>query len=177
MLVLPLGRGNNARARPSTRVARVLRITLKKFEVPIWERKMDKRGSFASALGVALALAVWTQAARADDRKDHDGDRGHQKLLKCDDSLKNDFHPDSLTSVLLVKAFKQGRAHAWNAGADDADRRRRRLHGQAAGRAGQPGAGRRALDLAWYRHRSVAAGTRQLEQPHSRHGRRRLGGR
>lgn len=71
---------------------------------------MDKRGSFASALGVALALAVWTQAARADDRKDHDGDRGHQKLLKCDDSLKNDFHPDSLTSVLLVKAFKQGDA-------------------------------------------------------------------
>src|SRR6476660_8650557 len=110
MLVLPLGRGNNARARPSTRVARGLRITLKKFEVPIWERKMDKRGSFASALGVALALAVWTQAARADDRKDHDGDRGHQKLLKCDDSLKNDFHPDSLTSVLLVKAFKQGDA-------------------------------------------------------------------
>src|SRR3954470_19823614 len=72
--------------------------------------KMEKRVLFASALGLALSLAVSTQAARADDRQHDDGDRGHQRLLKCDDTLKNDFRPDSLTSVLLVKSFKQGDA-------------------------------------------------------------------
>ena len=57
----------------------------------------------ACAIGVALSLAM-SQAARAD--RDHD-DRSPQKLLTCDDSLKSDFHPDSLTTVLLVKAFKK----------------------------------------------------------------------
>jgi len=57
----------------------------------------------ACAMGVALSLAI-SQAARAD--RDRDDDKP-QKLLTCDDSLKNDFHPDSLTTVLLVKAFKK----------------------------------------------------------------------
>src|SRR5205809_1748228 len=35
-------------------------------------------------------------------------DHHKQKLLTCDDTLKNDFQPDSLTSVLLVRAFKKG---------------------------------------------------------------------
>jgi len=42
----------------------------------------------------------------ADGRKHDDDDK--QKLLTCDDTLKNDFQPDSLTTVLLVKAFNKG---------------------------------------------------------------------
>ncbi len=37
-------------------------------------------------------------------------DHHKQKLLTCDDTLKNDFQPDSLTTVLLVKAFNKGDA-------------------------------------------------------------------
>ena len=44
----------------------------------------------------------------ADGRKHDDDDHHKQKLLTCDDTLKNDFQPDSLTSVLLVRAFKKG---------------------------------------------------------------------
>jgi tannase/feruloyl esterase len=44
----------------------------------------------------------------ADGRKHDDDDK--QKLLKCDDTLKDDFRPDSLTTVLLVKAFNKGEA-------------------------------------------------------------------
>src|SRR5262249_61437410 len=58
----------------------------------------------ACAVALALAFAV-PSIGRAHDRDD--GDRHHQKLLECDDTLKNDFHPDSLTAVLLVKAFKK----------------------------------------------------------------------
>ena len=64
---------------------------------------MTNQRLVACAIGVALSLA-FSQAARAD--RDHD-DRKPQKLLTCDDSLKSDFHPDSLTTVLLVKAFKK----------------------------------------------------------------------
>src|SRR2546425_9408510 len=46
----------------------------------------------------------------ADGRKHDDDDHHKQKLLTCDDTLKNDFQPDSLTSVLLVRAFKKGDA-------------------------------------------------------------------
>src|SRR5438270_10574097 len=70
---------------------------------------MANQRLFACAMGVALSLAMSSQSARADDRK-HDDDRPPQKLLTCDESLKNDFHPDSLTTVLLVKAFKKGDA-------------------------------------------------------------------
>jgi tannase/feruloyl esterase len=64
---------------------------------------MANQRLFACAMGVALSLTI-SQAARADRDQD---DRKPQKLLTCDDSLKNDFHPDSLTTVLLVKAFKK----------------------------------------------------------------------
>jgi hypothetical protein len=39
--------------------------------------------------------------------RDDDGDQHHgrQKLLTCDDTMKEEFRPDSLTTVLLVKAF------------------------------------------------------------------------
>src|SRR5205807_3096097 len=37
-------------------------------------------------------------------------DHHKQKLLTCDDMLKNDFQPDSLTTVLLVRAFNKGDA-------------------------------------------------------------------
>jgi len=62
----------------------------------------------ASTLGLVVALALSTQALRAHDRDDDD--RGHRRLLKCDDTLKDDFRPDSLTTVLLVKEFKKGDA-------------------------------------------------------------------
>src|SRR5258705_9527810 len=71
---------------------------------------MANQRFFACALGLALSLAMSFQAARADDRKHDDSDRHQQKLLKCDDTLKDDFSPDSLTTVLLVKAFKKGDA-------------------------------------------------------------------
>src|SRR2546425_10090296 len=48
----------------------------------------------------------------ADGRKHDDDDHHKQKLLTCDDTLKNDFRPDSLTTVLLVKAFNKGDALA-----------------------------------------------------------------
>jgi hypothetical protein len=70
--------------------------------------KMTNRRLAACVMGVALSLAM-SQAARADRDRD-DRDRQPQKLLTCDDTLKNDFHPDSLTTVLLVKAFKKGDA-------------------------------------------------------------------
>lgn len=44
----------------------------------------------------------------ADGRKHEDDDHHKQKLLTCDDTLKDDFRADSLTTVLLVKAFKMG---------------------------------------------------------------------
>src|SRR2546430_12097644 len=40
----------------------------------------------------------------------HGSADGRKKLLTCDDTLKNDFQPDSLTTVLLVKAFNKGEA-------------------------------------------------------------------
>ena len=60
------------------------------------------RSVLACSAGLAFALLVSSQAALA---KGHD-----DKLLECDDTMKAEFHPDSLTSVLLVKAFKKGDA-------------------------------------------------------------------
>jgi feruloyl esterase len=71
---------------------------------------MANQRFFACALGLALSLAMSSQAARADDRKHDDSDRHQHKLLQCDDTLKDDFNPDSLTTVLLVKAFNKGDA-------------------------------------------------------------------
>jgi hypothetical protein len=56
--------------------------------------------------GVAFSLAVASQAAWSKDDKDRR--HGQRDLLQCDESLKDEFRPDSLTSVLLVKAFKAG---------------------------------------------------------------------
>jgi Tannase and feruloyl esterase len=66
--------------------------------------KQRSRGALACTVAVTLAFAFSSQG-RAHERDD--GDRLGQKLLQCDDTLKNDFHPDSLTTVLLVKAFKK----------------------------------------------------------------------
>ena len=60
---------------------------------------MTKTASFASVVGLALSLALSPQGAGA-----------KQKLLKCDETMKSEFHPDSLTTVLLVKAFNSGDA-------------------------------------------------------------------
>ena len=69
---------------------------------------MANQRLFACAMGVALSLAMSSQVAGADGRDHDDRDRQPQKLLTCDDSLKNGFHPDSLTTVLFVQAFKKG---------------------------------------------------------------------
>jgi len=71
--------------------------------------KQRSPGALACTVALTFTLAVSSQA-RADERDHDDRDRQPQKLLKCDDTLKNDFHPDSLTTVLLVKEFKKGDA-------------------------------------------------------------------
>ncbi len=68
--------------------------------------KQRSPGAFACAVVLTLALAVSSQG-RAHARDRDDGDRQQQKLLECNDTLKDDFQPDSLTTVLLVKAFKK----------------------------------------------------------------------
>src|SRR5882724_9028913 len=75
-----------------------------------FQRAADKTALLAFALGLALSLAA--PGAGAKDREDEDKhDRGHHhELLKCDDTMKDEFRPDSLTEVLLVKAFKKGDA-------------------------------------------------------------------
>src|SRR2546425_2968675 len=60
-----------------------------------------------AAIAAATILGVPFHAS-ADGRNNDDDDHHKQKLLTCDDTLKNDFQPDSLTTVLLVKAFKKG---------------------------------------------------------------------
>jgi feruloyl esterase len=60
-----------------------------------------------SAIAAVTILGVPFHSS-ADGRNDDEDHK--QKLLKCDDTLKNDFRPDSLTTVLLVKAFKKGEA-------------------------------------------------------------------
>ena len=68
---------------------------------------MINRCSFGFVVGLALSLASIPSIAKDDGDK---GQHKQQKLLKCDDTLKDDFNPDSLTTVLLVKAFKKGDA-------------------------------------------------------------------
>jgi hypothetical protein len=60
---------------------------------------------FACAVVLALSLAVPSQGAVAKDADEH-----KHRLLACDDTLKDEFQPDSLTTVLLVKSFKKGDA-------------------------------------------------------------------
>ena len=77
------------------------------------------RSSLSSRRGVRAAQVLAFIAAgaifgaplcaSANDRDD-DGKSHHHnpKLLQCDDTMKSEFRPDSLTTVLLVKAFKAG---------------------------------------------------------------------
>jgi feruloyl esterase len=67
-------------------------------------------------LAAAMALgAAWPANGHDDadgDRGDH-GDHGHRhRLLACDDTMKDEFRPDSSTTVLLVKAYRKGDALA-----------------------------------------------------------------
>jgi tannase/feruloyl esterase len=68
--------------------------------------KQRSTGAFACAVVLTLAFAVSAQG-RAQARDRDDADRQQQKLLECNDTLKDNFQPDSLTTVLLVKAFKK----------------------------------------------------------------------
>ena len=62
------------------------------------KKRSLQKACLACAAGLALALTVCSPAAFSKDER---------KLLSCDDSMKSEFRPDSLTTVLLVKAFKQ----------------------------------------------------------------------
>jgi feruloyl esterase len=81
-----------------------------------FSRTMNPRRRLV-ATTVFLSASVMIGAAlpaRADDDDHGNGNgngngNGHNnKLLTCDDSMKAEFKPDSLTTVLLVKAYKKG---------------------------------------------------------------------
>jgi len=67
-------------------------------------------GKLKHVLGLIAAAAILGAPLGASAGGDRDDGRNHHnpKLLECDDSLMNEFHPDSLTTVLLVKQFKKG---------------------------------------------------------------------
>jgi hypothetical protein len=73
-----------------------------------------KRRAVVLAVAAVAAILCVPLHARADDGRGDDGKEHHRghKLLACDESLKSDFTPDSLTTVLMVKAFKKGDALA-----------------------------------------------------------------
>jgi feruloyl esterase len=75
----------------------------------------------AAAAFACVPVCTFADDMKYDDVKaerDRDGDRDGDKdshkhtLLACDDSMKTEFQPDSLTTVLLVKAYKKGDALA-----------------------------------------------------------------
>src|SRR5215831_20083252 len=81
-----------------------------------FSRTMHPRRRLVAAT-VFLSASVMIGSAlpaRADDDDHGNGNgngngNGHNnKLLTCDDSMKAEFKPDSLTTVLLVKAYKKG---------------------------------------------------------------------
>ena len=72
-------------------------------------RKNSRTRTVFAAIAAVTLFGLSFQSG-ADGRKDDD-DRGHHhkpKLLSCDDTMKDEFRPDSLTTVLLVKAFEKG---------------------------------------------------------------------
>jgi len=74
-----------------------------------YERKRKVK-SVLAVIGAATILAVPFHTS-ADERKSDDDGKGHHhqhNLLACDDTMKSQFKSDSLTTVLLVKAFKKG---------------------------------------------------------------------
>lgn len=75
-------------------------------------RASKMKGAVAAIAAVLILGAPFHTIA--DGRKDDD-DKGHHhkpKLLSCDDTMKDEFRPDSLTTVLLVKGFKKGESLA-----------------------------------------------------------------
>ena len=52
---------------------------------------------------IAAATIIYVPLLAGDDEHNT-----KHELLVCDDSLKDEFKPDSLTTVLLVKAYKKG---------------------------------------------------------------------
>jgi len=75
----------------------------------LWDQRSSKMKGVLAAIAAVTILGVPFHSS-ADGRK-HDDDKAHHpepKLLSCDDTLKDEFRPDSLTTVLLVKAFKKG---------------------------------------------------------------------
>ncbi|HSW26566.1 MAG TPA: tannase/feruloyl esterase family alpha/beta hydrolase, partial [Burkholderiaceae bacterium] len=68
-----------------------------------------------TALVAAFAVGAPTPSRADDDNDRHERGHGHghhHRLLACDDTMKNEFKPDSRTTVLLVKAFSKGDALA-----------------------------------------------------------------
>src|SRR2546425_12910830 len=76
------------------------------------ERKTTVFTTLKNVLAAIAAVTILGVPfhSSADGRKNDDDDHHKQKLLTCDDTLKSDFQPDSLTTVLLVKAFNKGEA-------------------------------------------------------------------
>jgi len=89
--------------------------------------------------------------------------------LTCDDSLKTQFKPGANTSVLFVKAFKQGDvlSLAANPPAQCAHSNCRLVLGEDAGRSGAPGAGNRSVHDVRHRDGGMVADGRQLEWANS----------
>src|SRR5262245_55865877 len=75
---------------------------------PFPRRNSNVKGVLA-AVAAAAVLGLPLHAS-ANDRGDHGGKGDHHKpkLLSCDDTMKHEFRPDSLTTVLLVKSYKKG---------------------------------------------------------------------
>jgi feruloyl esterase len=86
------------------------------------EAGFSARGSAKGRVVLALLGAAMTfcaaMPASADDQggnaqgNDDQGNHGQQRLLACDDTMKDEFRPDTLTTVLLVKAYRKGDALA-----------------------------------------------------------------
>jgi feruloyl esterase len=73
-------------------------------------------GQYVSALlAAALTLGAACHASASDRGDDRDSYQYRHRLLRCDDSMKNEFRPDALTRVLLVKAYRKGEPLALSA--------------------------------------------------------------
>jgi hypothetical protein len=75
----------------------------------LWDPRSSKMKGVLAAIAAVIILGVPFQGSA--DGRDHDDDKGHHhkpKQLSCDDTMKDEFQPDSLTTVLLVKAYKKG---------------------------------------------------------------------
>jgi Tannase and feruloyl esterase len=78
-----------------------------------YRRDSNIKSVLASITAVAILGVPFHSSAdegKRDSDKPHYNKLHHQKpeLLSCDDTMKDEFRPDSLTTVLLVTAFKKG---------------------------------------------------------------------